>query len=149
MNTSQNAVILSKHFRTWRYDHGTSIAGNVALVLLDNLSGTKWPLRISFPHYVLARVSWLPPSKVSFSMIQYYNVEIRITIYLVIYLSRNILNISHYRFHTSYGWLTFWDWFYGTDIEFQKTEVMKERHFRIHSTQSAREMYPDLKPKSL
>jgi len=55
----------------------------------------------------------------------------------------------HLKFHTSYGWLTFWDWFYGTDIEFQKTEVMKERHFRIHSTQSAREMYPDLKPKSM
>lgn len=49
----------------------------------------------------------------------------------------------HLKFHTSYGWLTFWDWFYGTDIEFQKTEVHKDRHFRIHSTQSAREYFPD------
>lgn len=49
----------------------------------------------------------------------------------------------HMKFHTSYGWLTFWDWFYGTDIEFQKTEVHKDRHFRIHSTKSAREYFPD------
>ena len=70
MNTFQDTVIWFLRLRTWRYDHGSSITGNVALVLLDNLSGTKWPLRISFPHYVLARVSWLPPSKVSFSMIQ-------------------------------------------------------------------------------
>jgi len=49
----------------------------------------------------------------------------------------------HLKFHTSYGWLTFWDWFYGTDIEFQKTEVHKDRHIRIHSTKSARELFPD------
>jgi len=49
----------------------------------------------------------------------------------------------HLKFHTSYGWLTFWDWFYGTDIEFMKTEVHKDRHFRIHSLQSAKEIYPD------
>lgn len=55
----------------------------------------------------------------------------------------------HLRFHTSYGWLTFWDWFYGTDIEFQKTAVNKDRHFRIHSTKSAREIVPDLKQKSM
>ena len=52
------------------------------------------------------------------------------------------------RFHTSYGWLTFWDWFYGTDIEFQKAPVNRDRHFRIHSTSSARELVPDEKPKS-
>ena len=146
MNTSQNAVILYKHFRTWRYDHGSSITGNVALVLLDNLSGTKWPLRLSFSYHVLARVSWLPPSKVSFSIIQYNNREIYST-YLIICLSRNILIFSHYRFHTSYGWLTFWDWFYGTDIEFQTT-VQEKRHFRIHSTKSARQIFPDEKIKS-
>jgi len=49
----------------------------------------------------------------------------------------------HLKFHTSYGWLTFWDWFYGTDIEFQKTEVHKDRHFRINSTMSARQYFPD------
>ena len=54
-----------------------------------------------------------------------------------------------FRFHTSYGWLTFWDWFYGTDIEFQKAAVNKDRHFRIHSTKSAREIVPDLKSKSI
>jgi len=52
----------------------------------------------------------------------------------------------HLKFHTSYGWLTFWDWFYGTDIEFMKTDVHKDRHFRIHSSQSAKEIVPD-KPK--
>jgi len=54
----------------------------------------------------------------------------------------------HLKFHTSYGWLTFWDWFYGTDIEFQKAPVNRDRHFRIHSTSSARELVPDEKPKS-
>jgi len=49
----------------------------------------------------------------------------------------------HLKFHTSYGWLTFWDWFYGTDIEFVKNEVHFDRHTRIHSTQSAKELYPD------
>lgn len=49
----------------------------------------------------------------------------------------------HLKFHTSFGWLTFWDWFYGTDIEFMKTEVHKDRHIRIHSTVSARELFPD------
>jgi len=49
----------------------------------------------------------------------------------------------HLKFHTSYGWLTFWDWFYGTDIEFVKTEVHFDRHTRIHSTQSAKELFPD------
>jgi len=55
----------------------------------------------------------------------------------------------HLKFHTSYGWLTFWDWFYGTDIEFQRTTANKDRHVRIHSTQSAREIYPDERPKTM
>jgi len=49
----------------------------------------------------------------------------------------------HLKFHTSYGWLSFWDWFYGTDTEFQKTKVHKKRHMRLHTTKSARELFPD------
>jgi len=49
----------------------------------------------------------------------------------------------HLKFHTSYGWLSFWDWFYGTDIEFQKAAVYKERNIRLHTTKSARELIPD------
>jgi len=51
----------------------------------------------------------------------------------------------HLKFHTSYGWLSFWDWFWGTDIEFQRTTVHKNRHFRLHTTKSAREIVPDEK----
>ena len=51
----------------------------------------------------------------------------------------------HSRFHTSYGWLHFWDWFYGTDIEFEKDEVIKKRHIRLHTLKSAREIVPDKK----
>ena len=40
--------------------------------------------------------------------------------------------------------MTFWDWFYGTDIQFQRTELDKKRHFRIHSLESAREIDYDL-----
>jgi len=54
----------------------------------------------------------------------------------------------HLKFHTSYGWLTFWDWFYGTDIEFVKNEVHNDRHIRIHSTKSAKELFPDPVKKS-
>jgi len=51
----------------------------------------------------------------------------------------------HLKFHTSYGWLSFWDWFWGTDIEFQKANVHKERHIRLHTIKSARELIPDEK----
>ena len=54
-----------------------------------------------------------------------------------------MLNVILFRFHTSYGWLHFWDWFHGTDIEFQKSKVHKERHFRLHTLKSAREIVPD------
>ena len=49
------------------------------------------------------------------------------------------------RFHTSYGWLGFWDWFWGTDIEFQRTTVNKKRNFRLFTRKSARELVPDEK----
>lgn len=51
----------------------------------------------------------------------------------------------HLKFHTSYGWLGFWDWVWGTDIEFQRTRVHKKRHVRLHTTSSARELVPDEK----
>merc|ERR1711879_166017 len=49
----------------------------------------------------------------------------------------------HLKFHTSYGWLSFWDWFWGTDIEFQRAQTHKDRNIRLHTTQSARELVPD------
>jgi hypothetical protein len=39
--------------------------------------------------------------------------------------------------------MSFWDWFWGTDIEFQKAPVHRERHIRLHTTKSARELVPD------
>ena len=48
----------------------------------------------------------------------------------------------HSRFHTSYGWLHFWDWFHGTDVEFENDEIMKKRHVRLHTLKSARELVP-------
>ena len=50
-----------------------------------------------------------------------------------------------FRFHTSYGWLGFWDWLYGTDAEFERSPVHKKRHIRLHTTKSARELVPDNK----
>jgi len=49
----------------------------------------------------------------------------------------------HLKFHTSYGWLSFWDWFWGTDIAFEKEPIYKARNIRLHTTKSARELVPD------
>ena len=54
-------------------------------------------------------------------------------------------DFHHLRFHTCYGWLHFWDWFYGTDGDFERSGVNKERHFRIKELRSAREIVPDRK----
>ena len=51
--------------------------------------------------------------------------------------------LFNFRFHTSYGWLSFWDWFWGTDYEFEKATIHKERNIRLHTTKSARELVPD------
>ena len=52
------------------------------------------------------------------------------------------------RFHTCYGWLPFWDWFYGTDATFENSLVHSARHERLYTTKSAREIIPDdYKPK--
>lgn len=53
----------------------------------------------------------------------------------------------HLKFHTSYGWLSFWDWAYGTDWQFQKSQVHRERNIRLHTTQSAKEIFPDAPKK--
>ena len=51
---------------------------------------------------------------------------------------------SSYRFHTSFGWLSFSDLFYyGTDAELQKTKSHKKRHTRLFTAKFARELYPD------
>jgi len=47
------------------------------------------------------------------------------------------------RFHTCYGWLHFWDWFYGTDAEFIKSKALSKRHDRFYTLKSARELFPD------
>ena len=63
----------------------------------------------------------------------------------IIIFSIKINSITSFskRFHTSYGWLSFWDWFYGTDSEFMKTKAHKKRHIRLHTIKSARELFPD------
>ena len=119
--------------------NGTTAYGNsvVCFVGLERMApgpSYEWPFWISLSSSLFTRVSWLPPFEV---IIRY---KIRQKKHL------QALRHSFFRFHTSYGWLTFWDWFYGTDIEFMKTDVHKDRHFRIHSSQSAKEIVPD-KPK--
>jgi len=62
-----------------------------------------------------------------------------------LFFSPEFHDYHHLKFHTSYGWLSFWDWFWGTDIEFQRTVVHKKRNIRLHTTKSARELVPDEK----
>merc|ERR1712012_586110 len=52
-------------------------------------------------------------------------------------------DFHHLKFHTSYGWLGVQDWWHGTDVQFRNSEVHEKRHVRLHTTQSAREMFPD------
>ncbi len=52
-------------------------------------------------------------------------------------------DFHHLRFHTCYGWLRFWDWFYGTDAKFEDSEVHTKRHIRLNTLKTARELYPD------
>ena len=47
------------------------------------------------------------------------------------------------RFHTCFGWFNFWDWYYGTDAELERTPVIKERHVVLKDLRSARELVPD------
>ena len=139
-------MLMYECFRNGYYDYVSSNTCNVAMVLLANLSDAKWPFWISFSYHVLARVSWLSSFEVSLFIVYYRNKQHIWSSHILVMISYELL---FFRFHTSYGWLTFWDWFYGTDIEFQKTAVNKDRHFRIHSMKSAREIVPDLKSKSI
>jgi len=58
-------------------------------------------------------------------------------------------DFHHLKFHTSYGWLGLQDWFHGTDAQFNDSEIHSKRHVRLHTIQSAREMFPDEKKKYL
>jgi hypothetical protein len=49
-----------------------------------------------------------------------------------------ILYTLFFRFHTCYGWLSFWDWFYGTDFDFEEDEVKYGRNVRLTDLKSAR-----------
>ena len=40
------------------------------------------------------------------------------------------MNDDYYRFHTCFGFLTFWDWLYGTDQDFESSDVHSKRHIR-------------------
>lgn len=69
------------------------------------------------------------------------------------------------RFHTCFGFLSFWDWIYGTDQDFENS-VQSDRHIRheqiwkllafrfpinpelscrLQTLESARELFPDEK----
>ena len=112
--------------------------GLVHVAGCSNYERSFWiPLSLGF----FTWVPWLSPSQVCLvtsSQTPSYKSLVRTL----------LLRILSYRFHTSYGWLTFWDWFYGTDIEFVKNEVHNDRHIRIHSTKSAKELFPDPVKKS-
>merc|ERR1711970_915649 len=52
-------------------------------------------------------------------------------------------DFHHLKFHTSYGWLGITDWIHGTDAQFLQSRIHAKRHIRLHTTESARELYPD------
>jgi len=52
-------------------------------------------------------------------------------------------DFHHLKFHTSYGWLGVTDWIHGTDSQFHRSEKHEKRHIRLHTTSSARELFPD------
>eukprot|EP00092_Neocalanus_flemingeri_P017284 GFUD01018692.1.p1 GENE.GFUD01018692.1~~GFUD01018692.1.p1 ORF type:complete len:361 (+),score=65.23 GFUD01018692.1:101-1084(+) len=52
-------------------------------------------------------------------------------------------DFHHVKFHTSYGWLGVTDWIHGTDSQFYKSKLSTLRHIRLHTTESARELFPD------
>ena len=60
-------------------------------------------------------------------------------------ISTELCTISFHfiRFHTCFGWFNFWDWYYGTDAELERTPVIKERHVVLKDLRSARELVPD------
>ena len=53
------------------------------------------------------------------------------------------------RFHTCFGWFNFWDWYYQTDAQFERSPVHKERHVVLKDLRSARELVPDEKYKNI
>merc|ERR1711874_831275 len=54
-------------------------------------------------------------------------------------------DFHHQKFHTSYGWLGVQDWLHGTDAQFVDSKLHNKRHIRLHTTYSARELFPDEK----
>jgi len=60
-----------------------------------------------------------------------------------LFFSPEFHDFHHLKFHTSYGWYGIWDWIHGTDEQFDKSTVHRLRHFRLFTTASARELYPD------
>lgn len=58
--------------------------------------------------------------------------------------SNEFHDFHHLRFHTCFGFLTFWDWLYGTDQDFESSDISK-RHIRLQTLKSARELFPDEK----
>lgn len=57
-------------------------------------------------------------------------------------------DFHHARFHTCFGWFNFWDWYYQTDAQFERSPVHKERHVVLKDLRSARELVPDDKYKN-
>jgi len=54
-------------------------------------------------------------------------------------------DFHHLKFHTSYGWLGVQDWIHGTDAKFVDSSLHSKRHIRLHTTSSARELFPEEK----
>lgn len=63
--------------------------------------------------------------------------------------SPELHDFHHLRFHTCFGLngtsTSFMDWIHGTDAEFEKSTLHKQRHFRLLDQKPAREYFPDEK----
>lgn len=101
--------------------------------------------QISVTNGVLLMGSPLPLMWLWFCLIQLQVMNDHSGYHFPLAFSPEFHDFHHLKFHTSYGWLGIQDWLHGTDAQFFDSSVHVKRHVRLHTTKSARELYPDQK----
>jgi len=103
--------------------------------------------QISVTNGILLMKSPLPTAWLWFCLISLQVMNDHSGYHFPMSFSPEFHDFHHLKFHTSYGWLGVTDWLHGTDYQFHQSEIHEKRHIRLHTTSSARELFPDEEKK--
>jgi len=87
-------------------------------------------------------IMWLWLSMISLQVINDHS-----GYHLPFFFSTEFHDFHHLKFNSCFGWLGVLDWIHGTDQQLYNSSIYSNRHTRLFTTDSARELYPDQKDK--